>query len=375
MKYDNQLRYAVNIIHDFNGSIPLAAWLRDFFRQHKQMGSHDRKTVAGMVYGYYRLGQAAFNSVEERIIAALFLTDAPVALRDHFRTKISVENGQSSHAPVHNIFPWKDQLSDDIEAAQFEQSFLVQPDVFLRIRPGKNEEVFRKLREADIPYSLCGDDCVQLPPFAKADSVLVFDDEVVVQDRNSQRTGSLLRDEALPEGGISVWDCCAASGGKSIMIYDLLKNVRLTVSDIRNSIIENLRSRLRVAGIQAFTSFTADLSVETSRLPKEKYDLIIADVPCTGSGTWARTPEQLYFFRENKIDQYQALQKKIVSRVLPFLKKNGLLLYITCSVFRKENEEMAGFIVEEGRLTLRTQTLLKGYDQKADTLFAALFIN
>jgi 16S rRNA (cytosine967-C5)-methyltransferase len=73
MKYDNQLRYAANIIREYDGSVPLSAWLKDFFKQNKQMGSRDRKTVSGMVYGFYRLGHNQFGSIEERILSGISL--------------------------------------------------------------------------------------------------------------------------------------------------------------------------------------------------------------------------------------------------------------------------------------------------------------
>jgi 16S rRNA (cytosine967-C5)-methyltransferase len=103
------------------------------------------------------------------------------------------------------------------------------------------------------------------------------------------------------------------------------------------------------------------------------FDLVICDAPCTGSGTWSRTPEQLFFFTANKIDKYAALQRKIVSNAIPFLKAGGYFLYITCSVFKKENEEVAGFIKSEFHLQLVKMELLKGYNKKADTMFVALF--
>ena len=101
--------------------------------------------------------------------------------------------------------------------------------------------------------------------------------------------------------------------------------------------------------------------------------MIIADVPCTGSGTWSRTPEQLYFFNHQTIERFSDLQKRILSNVIPFLKSEGYLLYITCSVFKKENEEIAGFIKEKLLLELIRSEVLKGYDKKADTMYAALF--
>ncbi|MBO9573545.1 MAG: methyltransferase domain-containing protein, partial [Chitinophagaceae bacterium] len=203
----------------------------------------------------------------------------------------------------------------------------------------------------------------------KVDTVLELNKEAVIQDKSSQQTGALLA-ELKPE---NIWDCCAASGGKSLMVHDIIKSARLTVSDIRPSIINNLKERFSQAGIANYRSFVADLTDNNDKLPSEKYDLIIADVPCSGSGTWSRTPEQLYFFKEEKIDYYHQLQQKIISRIIPSITSGGYLLYITCSVFKKENEEQVAFLTEKHQLKLLQSQLIKGYHEKADTLFAALF--
>ena len=97
------------------------------------------------------------------------------------------------------------------------------------------------------------------------------------------------------------------------------------------------------------------------------------DAPCSGSGTWGRTPEQLYFFNEAQIISYAKLQANILQNVIPALKKGGHLLYITCSVFQAENEAIVKLIQEEQGLTLIKAELLKGYEEKGDTMFAALF--
>jgi 16S rRNA (cytosine967-C5)-methyltransferase len=197
-----------------------------------------------------------------------------------------------------------------------------------------------------------------------------------VQDRSSQKTGSFIEQVyEQVKNHPAVWDCCAGSGGKSILAYDVMQHMNLTVSDIREKIIDNLAKRFSDAGILNYESFVADLTDPNSALPATSYDLIIADVPCTGSGTWARTPEQLYFFMKEKIDQYTDRQKKIVSRVIPCMKENGYLLYITCSVFADENENMAAYIAESHSLKLVRSEIIKGYDHRADTLYAALFTN
>ena len=170
-----------------------------------------------------------------------------------------------------------------------------------------------------------------------------------------------------------MWDCCAGSGGKSIMLFDLNKNLSITVTDIRKSILVNLEKRFKEAGIKKYQSFVADLSIENSKLKTQNYDLIIADVPCSGSGTWSRTPEALFFFSEKEIERFNKLQKNIIGNVIPDLKKDGKLIYITCSVFKKENEEVVDFIRSTYHLKLEEMSVLKGYDKKADTMFAARF--
>lgn len=120
------------------------------------------------------------------------------------------------------------------------------------------------------------------------------------------------------------------------MAKDLYRDIQLTVSDVRESILQNLYRRFQKAGIKNYEALLSDLSATNCRLPGKSFQMIIADLPCTGSGTWARTPEQLYFFKPDKIAYYSDLQKKILSNVVPTLQKGGHLVYITCSVFKKK---------------------------------------
>ncbi|HVS95205.1 MAG TPA: hypothetical protein VHE54_01930, partial [Puia sp.] len=169
------------------------------------------------------------------------------------------------------------------------------------------------------------------------------------------------------------WDTCAASGGKSILAHDLYPGMSLTVSDIRESILHNLRVRFRAAGIEKYQAFRIDLAVQPPPKQSAGADLVLADVPCTGSGTWSRTPEQLYFFRPEKILQYSQLQKKIIRNIVQHLAADASLVYSTCSVFKKENEEMVAFIRDELGLHCQRASPIEGYRRRADTLFAARF--
>lgn len=280
-----------------------------------------------------------------------------------------------------DLFPWVAELSEEINPKDFVSSFLVQPDLFLRVRPGKFAAVQDKLQKANIQFHKLGDDCLALPNASGIDDVIELNKETVVQDYSSQRVAELLHniEPAWPAGRpqtpndkLSVWDCCAASGGKTIMLYDHNSNIDLTVSDIRESILANLRKRFSEAGIKKYKSFVADLSRSAPAIPNSPFDLVVADVPCSGSGTWSRTPEQLFYFNEIKISEYAALQQRIVANVLPHLKKGGYFLYITCSVFKNENEKIVGILQEKFKMELKSMETLIGYDKKADTMFAAL---
>ena len=387
-RYHSYLNSAKHLIFSYNGEEPFSTYLKKYYAQHKKFGSKDRKEVTNLCYCNFRLGQAAMGlSIEERILTALFLCSSESNeilenLKPEWNENASLslnEKLSTINYPLSSVFPWKEELSDGIEYKKFCASFFVQPDLFLRIRPGHAERVLLKLNEAGVNYEFISPFTIRLPNSFKADKYFELDNEVVVQDYNSQHISEFL--PVRRRSSDQVWDCCAGSGGKSIMTHDLNPEIKLFVSDIRESILANLEKRFANAGIKKYASFIADLSQSPITTQKSTYDLVIADVPCTGSGTWGRTPEQLFYFDKKKIDEYAAIQKKIISNVILHLKPGGHLLYITCSVFKKENEEMVIFLKKKfpvrpghpgGHLQVIKVEVLKGYKLKADTMFVAL---
>ncbi len=379
------IQTALKILMSYQGEIPLHLFLRNFFSKDKKYGSKDRKQIASFCYNYFRLGHAAKNiSEEDRILLGTFLCENESSevlktvkpdwngvMEKPLEEKFSVLKFPFS---IKNIFPFADELSEGIDVQKFNLSFLIQPDLFLRVRPGNNKRAAGKLAGAGLSYKLLGEDCIALPNASKIDTVIKLDKEAIVQDYNSQRAGEFLKLSLVNcQLSITVWDCCAASGGKSIMAYDINPDIQLTVSDKRESILQNLHKRFASSGIKKYNFFIADLAGTNLVLPGKKYDFIICDAPCTGSGTWARTPEQLFYFKKESIQKYSDLQKQILKNIVLELKPGGQLLYITCSVFKKENEEIVKFAVDNFNLKLQKQKLLKGYEMKADTMFAALF--
>jgi 16S rRNA (cytosine967-C5)-methyltransferase len=415
VKFDNQLRHATAIIDAYKGEMPLHAWLKSFFRDNKQMGSRDRKLLSTLVYGYYRLGHAIRSMpTDERIITALFLCGAqPGDFLQYFRDdwneritlplaeKIAFFQSQPEGADfrITDIFPWKDELSAGIDHEAFCLSFLRQPDLFLRIRPGYQQDVLKKLAAIpqsaapSITYEFIPPFTVRLPNGFNVEDHFTPDHEVVVQDYSSQRIASFFPGlppdpsptgtaSPIPPAGTSsatpptsFWDACAASGGKSILAHDCYPDMSITVSDVRESILHNLKGRFHAAGIKKYEAFPADLTREVPPAAEAAAaaDLILADAPCTGSGTWGRTPEELCFFNPAKILRYSTMQQQILTHIAPNLAPGAWLIYSTCSVFKKENEDIAAFLREKFGLEQDKMENIKGYDLQADTMFAARF--
>lgn len=382
-RFHSYLNSTVQILSEYDGKSPFSLFIKKFFNRHKKFGSRDRWLISDYCFFYFRLGKALPDlSMEERILTGIFLcAEAPNnMLATHKPEWNEVANaeltekcallGISYQELLGEMFPWSEELSDSIDWEKYTRSFFSKPDVFLRIRPGREQSVRLRLKSAHIPFKDLGTHTLSVAPGAKVDRVLSMDSSVVVQDLNSQKTGEVFN-EVLSSEGVTVWDCCAASGGKSIMAYDFNPKIALTVTDIRPHILRNLEQRFESAGITDYEQQVADLT-HPIKLKQEPFEVIIADVPCTGSGTWARTPEQLFTFDQERIAEYASLQQAIINMTVPKLKPSGFLIYITCSVFALENERNVEEIANMHHLSIIDMQLLEGYTQKADSMFVAL---
>src|SRR5690606_6249491 len=115
----------------------------------------------------------------------------------------------------------------------------------------------------------------------------------------------------------------------------------------RRSILRNLDERFDAAGVKSYRQKVIDLSNDTATvLGDEQFDGIILDAPCTGSGTWGRTPEMLSAFDSQAIGRFAALQRKLAAQAVKHLKPGKPLIYITCSVFAEENEGVVSYLQE-----------------------------
>jgi 16S rRNA (cytosine967-C5)-methyltransferase len=382
-RHHSHISSAIKVIETVTIGEPLVHHLKKFFASNKKFGSKDRKSIAALCYNYYRIGNALKNkTIEEKIIGAYFLCsndnssflEAVAPSLNMLAENTLQQKMEQLKINANDIFEFEKHLSDKINTEKFIVSFLEQPLLYVRIRPSRQEKVLEKLSTTQIVFAKKSNNCIALPQATKIEELFLINADVVVQDYSSQQVFNYLLDNNidLPKLPV-VLDCCAASGGKSILMYDTLKgNVDLHVSDVRANMLNNLRNRFKEAGIKKYTSFVADLMNDKTISTEKKYDIIICDAPCTGSGTWCRTPEQLAFFNENKIEVFADMQKTIASKALKNLQKGGLFFYITCSAFKKENEDVVDYLKEKFHLQVKQMEYYKGYETQADTMFAAV---
>ena len=389
--YHSYQSTASSILGSFSFKESFPVYLKKFFKQHKKYGSRDRKIIADLCFGFFRIGNAASaHSLIDQMVMGYFLTHdfdggylafANPSLVDKIGetidVKVEIIREQFKGFQLSELFPCHASVSADIDQHDFALHHLRKPSFFLRVRPLKRDKVLAALKAASIPAKLVGDIAIRIDANVDVEKLIDLDVDAVVQDISSQKTINLLTD--LPVHPTTIWDACAGSGGKSIMLADRYRKVGLYVSDIREEILEELERRFKLAGIVAQKLFCTDLQhpmstqVAKSNLPEGGVDLIVADVPCSGSGTWGRTPELLRSFDQTMIIEYQFMQKSIVSRLPAQLKPGGHLLYITCSVFKEENDEVVDYIEQSLGLGLVRKEMISGINEGGDHLFAALF--
>lgn len=382
MKVEHQIRAFEQILNNYDGALPLHRFLFTYFKRNKQMGSSDRRWASRYIYSFFRLGKALINEERTlRLAIADFLCNQNLSLvteaylpglKQYIELGVSEKLALIKSAypkfELTDVFSFHDELSATIEQEDFLRSFFTQPDLFIRVSNGQLKKIEAVLNLENMATRQIGDDTLAVANGAKLDKILAGELNYQIQDLSSQQTGAFFK----PQPWDKWWDCCAASGGKSLLLHDLEPKIELLVSDVRENSLNNLDERFREAGLKKYQKKVLDLLQNNDQdLHHYEFDGIILDAPCSGSGTWGRTPEMLCYFDEYKISYFSKLQQTIAANVVKYLKEGKPLIYITCSVFRQENEDVIAYLVENLPLKLEKMELIKGYNHKADTMFAA----
>lgn len=160
---------------------------------------------------------------------------------------------------------------------------------------------------------------------------------IQVQDVACAFAGEL----ADPRAGAYIIDVCAAPGGKSLHLSEKLKGTGMVeardISLQKVALMEENMARAHVTNMKAVV-FDALVMDESAR---EKADLVIADLPCSGLGIIGKKPDIKYNMTQEKMAGLCTLQREILSVVWQYVKPGGTLLYSTCTINRMENEDNA----------------------------------
>lgn len=139
-----------------------------------------------------------------------------------------------------------------------------------------------------------------------------------------------------------IWDCCAAPGGKTLVLAARHPQAALLATDVQPRRLAALRSRLQESAPQATV-----LQADAAKLPESEdaFDLILCDVPCSGTGTLGRNPEIRHRLQPAELGRQAARQREILAAALRRLAPGGRLLYSTCSLEPEENEQVVAAVM------------------------------
>jgi len=115
---------------------------------------------------------------------------------------------------------------------------------------------------------------------------------------------------------------------------------RLIACDVNSARLEAIRPRLARAGVEAELRLLGADGEGVEDL-EGRADLVFVDAPCSGSGTWRRRPEGVWRLTEAEVERFHALQAEVLGRGAKLVRPGGRLVYVTCSVLGRENEDSA----------------------------------
>ncbi|MEG2122612.1 MAG: 16S rRNA (cytosine(967)-C(5))-methyltransferase RsmB [Clostridium sp.] len=269
---------------------------------------------------------------------------------------------------------FKEQYGDD-EVKRILESFLEEKPLTVRCNLNKAtlEEIRASLQSqgvelGDSGYSegvvtLLGVDYLErLDAFTKG--------FIQVQDLSSSLSG----DAAGIRDGDYIIDVCGAPGGKSIHAAELLHGTGMVESrDISEPKVAMIEENIHRSGLKNINARVLDALIYDADSEK-KADVLIADLPCSGLGIIGRKPDIKYNMTLEKTEDLIRLQRAMLSVVYQYVKPGGTLIYSTCTINKKENEENIRWFLEnfpfspvniEGRLgtKLTADTMKDGYIQ------------
>ncbi len=268
------------------------------------------------------------------------------------------EGAQALDCPAWLEAPLRASLGDSFEAVM--RAMQKRAPVFLRVNLARlsREAAIRDLAQEGIetvPHPLAASALEVVAGARKVQSSAAYrDGRVELQDAASQAVV-----EMLPlRDGMAVLDLCAGGGGKTLAMA-ARAGLRLFAHDAERRRMADLPARATRAGVP----------VRIVENPEKAgpYDLILTDVPCSGSGSWRRDPEGKWALTEARLAQLIGVQAGIMDRAAAMLRPGGALAYATCSMLDAENGAQVAAFLERHLLERH-----KGWQVEAQRRFTPL---
>jgi 16S rRNA (cytosine967-C5)-methyltransferase len=192
-----------------------------------------------------------------------------------------------------------------------------------------------------------------------------------VQDASSQLIAPFLQ----VEKGMRVWDACAGAGGKSLHIAALMENKgKIIATDIHQWKLDELRKRAARGGVDVIETRLID-NQKTIKRMDNSMDRVLLDVPCSGIGVLKRNPDTKWKLSNEELERLSVLQASLLETYSPAVKKNGKLVYATCSIFPSENHnQIEKFLQNHSDFKLEEELFQWPEESGYDGFYAARLI-
>ncbi|MBD0406221.1 16S rRNA (cytosine(967)-C(5))-methyltransferase RsmB [Bacillus sp. 1021] len=225
---------------------------------------------------------------------------------------------------------------------------LVPPKQTLRVNHIKadRETMLDKMENAGLEAE-AGDlspDAIKLLKGSIANTEFFQSGQVSIQDESSMLVARALD----PKPGETVLDACAAPGGKSAHIAELMENEgSLTSLDLHRHKVKLIKEGAERLGLTIIDAQTMDARKAGDAFGAERFDRVLVDAPCSGFGVIRRKPDMKYTKTPDDSRRLSEIQLGILREIAPLVKKGGTLVYSTCTMDRTENDEVMHAFIQE----------------------------